>query len=208
MTELPGGDGMDPRLKGLAQGEPEAISALWQSYSQQLQYLARRKLGTLNRTVADSEDIALGVFASLCRGAAAGRFPELKDENDLWRILIAITRQKSTDLIRSELSQKKGGGKNVSFSVLEAGRNESTTSIDGSLFAADQLGPAELALLEDEFQTLMSLLPDDVCRQIVRLKLEMATVEEIAEAIDCAPRTVERRLKLIRKIWHKNNESD
>lgn len=188
-------------VAGLKNGSQQAISELWDKYANQLQKLARKRLGALPRTIADSEDIALGAFASLCRGVSAGRFPDLEDEQDLWRILIALTRQKAVDLMRSELSQKKGGGKNVPISVLTNSDSHKSRSRNELPFVSQEIGPDELILIDDECRQLMSLLPDDECRKIARLKLEQLTSIEIASELDVAPRTVERRLQAIRKTW-------
>ena len=48
----------------------------------------------------DAEDAALSVFDSFCDGAARGRFPQLVDRDDLWRLLVTITTYKVTDHAR------------------------------------------------------------------------------------------------------------
>ncbi len=187
-------------IDGLKRNDPEAIRNLWDRYFQQLRRFARRKLGDFPRDVADSEDIALNVFTSLCRGVKAGRFPQLDSREDLWRILIALTRHKAVDFIRAETSQKKGGGKRRSFSVLPG--NPSSAAISQPQdFAAKEPGPDDLVLLDDQLHYLMAQLPDETFRRIARLKIELCTVPEIAELIDVAPRTIERKLRLIRQIW-------
>ena len=39
----------------------------------------------------DEEDVALSVFASLCRGAQCGNFKKLTDREDLWALLLVMT---------------------------------------------------------------------------------------------------------------------
>jgi DNA-directed RNA polymerase specialized sigma24 family protein len=149
--------------------------------------------------MADSEDIALSAFSSLCQGARLGRFPQLNNRDELWRILITLTRHKTVDLIRAETSQKKGGGKVGSLSVRQAcgradGAHQPQNVPDG------ELGPLDLAILDDQYRHLLSRLPDETFRQIARLKIELCTVPEIAEFLNVAPRTIERKLRLIRHI--------
>src|SRR5271165_6376539 len=58
----------------------------------------------------DLEDVALSAFASFCRGVEGGRFPQLADRDDLWRLLVTITARKALHLARDERNQKRGGG--------------------------------------------------------------------------------------------------
>ncbi len=41
---------------------------------------------------SDEEDAALSAFDSLCAGLARGKFPQLADRDDLWRVLVVIPR--------------------------------------------------------------------------------------------------------------------
>src|SRR4051812_2443690 len=92
-------------LVGLKSGEVEAAEQLWARYARQLVKLARLSLGDFPRVIADEEDVAQSVFSSVCRGAAAGRFAELKSRDELWWLLLSITKQKTVDHIRRESAQ-------------------------------------------------------------------------------------------------------
>src|SRR5262249_38049231 len=94
----------------LKRGEESAASALWQRYFDRLVRLAQPKLGPAPRRVADEEYVALRVFRCLCEGAARGRFPELADRDDLWRLLATLTLHKVIDQKRRSSGQKRGGG--------------------------------------------------------------------------------------------------
>ena len=54
------------------------------------------------RVAADEEDVALSAFDSFCRGAQRGRFPQLDDRDNLWRLLVVITSRKAVDLAQHE----------------------------------------------------------------------------------------------------------
>src|SRR5262245_29028069 len=84
-------------LDSLKRGDAEAAAALWQRYFDRLVRLARARLGPGPRRVADEEDVALSAFRCLCDGAARGRFPDLADRNDLWRLLAALALHKAID---------------------------------------------------------------------------------------------------------------
>ena len=92
-----------PRAGALAAAQP-----LWERYFQRLVRLARQKLrrGHRSGADADAEDAALSVFDSFCDSAARGRFPQLDDRDDLWRLLVTITTYKVTDHARRHGRQK------------------------------------------------------------------------------------------------------
>ena len=55
--------------------------------------------------------MALSAFDSFCRGAEQGRFPDLNDRDNLWRLLVVFTTRKAARLVSEECAQKRGGGK-------------------------------------------------------------------------------------------------
>src|SRR3954471_13996466 len=95
----------------LKAGGQEAAARLWGRYFHRLVHIARDRLREAPRGKADEEDVALSAFHSLCHGAAIGRFPELTDRNNLWRLLLTITAQKALDHRRREGRLKRGGGR-------------------------------------------------------------------------------------------------
>ena len=84
-------------LQQLQAGDHAAAEELWQRYCRRLVGMARRMIRGLPRRIEDEEDVALSAFDSFCRGAIGGRFPSLDDRNNLWRLLVTITRAKPTN---------------------------------------------------------------------------------------------------------------
>src|SRR3954471_23803599 len=83
----------------LEAGGDGAAQFLWERYFDRLVHLARARLRSSPRRGAaqDEEDAALSAFDSFCRGVAAGRYPRLDDRDDLWQLLVVITRRKVLD---------------------------------------------------------------------------------------------------------------
>src|SRR5262249_14633252 len=74
-------------LGPLKAGDAAAAQPLWERYFRRLAGLARKKLQGSPRLAADGEDVAQSAFKSFYRGAEQGRFPDLRDRDDLWRLL-------------------------------------------------------------------------------------------------------------------------
>jgi DNA-directed RNA polymerase specialized sigma24 family protein len=182
----------------LRAGDPTAAQELWERYSARLIALARARLRGTPRRAADEEDVALSVFDSLCRGAGRGAFPRLGDREDLWQLLVVITRRKAGRLVAHGRRQKRGGGKVVGESALldPAGDRAGIEQVLGS-----EPTPEFAAQVAEECRQLLDLLGESDLRELAMWKMEGYTNEEIAAKLGCVPRTVERKLRLIRSLW-------
>lgn len=180
-------------VEGLKRGEEEAAAQLWRRYFERLVRLAQAKLGPSHRRVADEEDVALSAFRCLCEGAGRGKFPELTNRDDLWRLLATLALRKAIDQKRRDSAQHRGGGEVRGESVFEE------RGLDQVL--ADGPTPESAAILAEEHGRLLALLDDEALRQVALKKLEGHTNEEIAEQLGVTCRSVERKLQRIRTRW-------
>jgi DNA-directed RNA polymerase specialized sigma24 family protein len=175
-------------------GDACAVQKLWDRYFQRLVRLAREKLPRRLARVADEEDVALSAFQSLCRGVKSGRYPQLSDRNDLWRLLVVITAHKAIHLVRDQQRQKRGGPRPA-----DADRADEPTDL--SQLIGKEPTPDFAAQVAETLQQLLERLDDAGLRPLAVWKMEGYTNEEIAVKLDCAVRTVERKLRLIRSTW-------
>lgn len=186
-------------FRQLAKGNERAAQELWTAYFERLAGFAKRKLDRFARRVADEEDVALSAMNSFCRGVAAGRFPRLDDQDDLWRLLVTIAARKVTAERRRQTAARRGGGKVRGESVFFRPDN------DNQIGLAQTMGreptPEMANIVAEDCEQLMRRLDDDSLRQIAILKLEGYLLDEIAGKLGCAVRTVERKIERIRKIW-------
>jgi DNA-directed RNA polymerase specialized sigma24 family protein len=176
----------------LKAGEPAAAQKLWEGYFQKMVGLARQKLQGLPRRAADEEDVALSAFNSFCLGASAGRFPQLSDRDSLWPLLMAITAHKALDLLRHERRLKRGGPPPDAAGAAEAGVEQ---------ILGREPTPEFAVQIAEECQRLLDRLGDDGLRAVALWKMEGYTNEEVAARLGCVPRTVERKLRTIRRLW-------
>ena len=192
-------------LGNLREGDQAAAQPLWERYFSKLVTVARTKLRRMRRTTADEdeEDAALSAFNSFCAGAARGKFPQLADRDDLWRLLVVITARKAMAQANRQGRQKRGGGRVVEEAVLFGhGLGGADGSIAGlERIAADVPTPEFAAMMAEECRRLLDALDDESLKQVAVSRMEGYNNDEIAEQLGCARRTVARRLDLIRKTW-------
>src|SRR5688572_20618896 len=160
----------------LKAGDYAAAQPLWERYFHRLVGLARTKLPEGRRRAADEEDVSLSAFDSFFRGAEAGRFPQLADRDDLWRLLITLTARKAFDQVRDEQRLKRGGG--VAPAPADGAELE--------WFAGREPTPEAAALVAEECGRLLDRLKTDELRAIAVWKMEGYTNAEIAARLDCA----------------------
>jgi DNA-directed RNA polymerase specialized sigma24 family protein len=179
-------------------GDHEAVRLLWQRYYPRLVGLARKRLQAAPRRVADEEDAALSAFNSFCRRAEQGQFPDLKDRDGLWALLVVLTARKAADLVKHQGREKRGGGQVHGDSALRVADDSGAGGFDD--LEGDETTPDEAAILAEEMESLLGRLRDPALRQVAVWKLEGYTNAEIAQMQGRSMATVERRLAVIRRL--------
>jgi DNA-directed RNA polymerase specialized sigma24 family protein len=172
----------------LRAGDHAAAQPLWERYFRRLVGLAHLKLQGAPRRAADEEDVALSAFDSFCRNAERGCFPRLADRDDLWRLLVVITARKASHLARDEGRRHQGAAE---------------SDLDQAV--GPEPTPAFAAEVAEECRRLLARLGDAGLEAVAVWKMEGYSNEEIAARLQCAPRTVERKLRLIRDVWEKES---
>jgi DNA-directed RNA polymerase specialized sigma24 family protein len=107
-----------------------------------------------------------------------------------------IARRKAIDYIRGEKRQKRGDGKVHGESVLVK-----VTADDLGQIRDQRITGEQKVILEEERKHLFEELEDETLQQVATWKIEGFTNTEIAERLGVCTRTVERKLRLIRRIW-------
>ena len=187
-------------LGQLREGDAAAVKPLWERYFRRLVGLAHKKLAAAPRGVADEEDVALSAFDSFRRRAERGLFPQLLDRDSLWHLLVVITARKASHAVRDARRIKRVGAAAVQTEM---------TSGKSARVALDELlsrepTPEIAAATAETCQRLLQALGDDELRSIALWRMEDYSVEEIANRLGYAERSIKRKLQLIRKIWEKD----
>lgn len=184
-------------LKG---GDADAAQPLWERYYRRLVSLARQKLQSARRRGADEEDVVQSAFHSFFRGVSRGRFPQLHDRDNLWRLLVVITARKALDQVAREHSKRRGGGTVQGESRISPGR-PGWEEAGIEQVVGEEPTPEFAAQVAEEYQRLLELLGDETLRRVAVWKMEGLTNDEVAARLDCSRRTVARKLDTIRIIW-------
>jgi len=189
-------------IADLKDGQNSAVQPLWERYFARMGELARLRLRSSRHKDAgsDEEDAALSAFDSLCTGLGRGRFPQLADRDDLWRLLVVITTRKVQAQVRRQLRQKRGGGQVRPASELAGcGCDDDEEDLLAKAVGSEPT-PEFAAMVAEEYRRLLDRLNDDVLRKVAILRMEGHTSDEIGTRLGCARRTVARQLALIRCI--------
>ncbi|HMF17958.1 MAG TPA: ECF-type sigma factor [Gemmataceae bacterium] len=184
----------------LQSGDDDAVRSLWERYFRGLVELARKRLCG-SALVGEDEQIALSAFDSFCRGARAGRFPDLSGRDNLWGLLLTITTRKVADLVQHERRKKRHP---------KEGRivNQSQEEADIEQVLGREPSPEAAAEMAEEFDRLLASLHKPDLQAVALWKLEGFTNEEIAARLGRKTRTVERKLEEIRHIWEWRSDHD
>jgi DNA-directed RNA polymerase specialized sigma24 family protein len=187
-------------LSSLKRGDPRAIEQIWREYFDKLMRLIKGRLGRARLGVADEEDIALSALNSFYDGVQAGRFPQLEDGDNLWKILVTIACRKTNTFRERSFAQKRGGGELRGESVFEDGEDAKRAAGIQQVLGREPT-PDVAAMITETVQSLLNTLGDSNLEVIAIRKMEGYTNEEIAVQLDCTTRTIERKLERIRTLW-------
>lgn len=182
------------RYRQLQEGDLAAAEWLWRRYGPGLIKLARAQLGNTPRTMSDEEDVVQNVFSDFYTGVAEGRFAHVAGRSDLWGLLAKITTRKAANERKYHTRKKRHSESSA--------RNTSSKAGDASSRVADSGPSPEIqAEMQETLVHMIECLEDPVLKQIATWVLEGRHQDEIAQRLNCVPRTVRRKLQLIRGIW-------
>ncbi len=208
----------------LRDGGSRATQRLWNMFFERMVQVARKKMWRTQRAVSDEEDVALSAFKSFCLGFQKGSFGQGGDPEQLWPLLVKLTLNKAVDHVRREQRVKRGGGGVKAIDDLDE-RDDGPCPLIGAQSNAADKGrghsrsewtdiisheptPEMQAVADDSFEHLLNILDktgDASLRAIALGSISGYPPREIADNLECTPRTIQRKLQTIRALWEKAN---
>ena len=189
-------DSVSTWLERLPDGDSYAQSRIWERYAEQVTRLARRFLHGVQRRDSDEEDIAVQVLTNLYRRMAQGDFENVTNRQQLWALLLGMTRNKAAEAARRKMAQKRGGG---AVSTESALINPSDSIVNGIDQVPDhQMTPDSIVFQSEQFGELIDCLEHNDLRQAAFLRMAGYSNEEISKSLGVTERTVERKFEKIR----------
>ncbi|HVS38150.1 MAG TPA: sigma-70 family RNA polymerase sigma factor [Gemmataceae bacterium] len=177
-------------IDGLRSGDDRIAGEFWEQYGEPLQRFADKRLAASVRRRIGPEDVVQSACRTFLRRAKGGEF-HMPDAEALWRLLCAITLSKVREQTRFHLRQKRGLDREQPLAV-PAGES----SAAGFETADPRPTPADAAEFADWFEKALAGL-DEEEQQVVDLKLQELTNEEVADRLGSSERTVRRIVKRV-----------
>ena len=187
-------------LSKLHVGDAAAVQTLWDRYSSQLIKLADARIRSMAIPVVEGEDVAVSVFKSLWLAAQSGRLRDVRSLDEIWWLLIKMTKRKCIDYHRKARRKKRYAGEEPLFAT------ETCITL-----ISEVPDPHYVAVLNELYAGLVGNFNDSTRRDIAVMRIEGYTVAEIAAKLGLAVATVYRKLELIRENWAKelqNGQTD
>jgi DNA-directed RNA polymerase specialized sigma24 family protein len=186
----------------LREGDEAAAQQLLERFYCRVLGVAKRKLQHNSLGFADEQDVAQSALLAFVRGAKKGQFTKLHDRDDLWNLLVVITSRKAVNLLIKEGRKREKHKDAEDQKPSQEGVDAFGNAIDLDGFIDQAPSPEMELLIDEECKRLLSLLGDAQLRAIAVWKLEGHASADIASMLGCSLRTVERKVRLIRQIWH------
>lgn len=171
--------------------DEQAAADIFNRFASRLIALARTRLDDRFRAVVDPEDVMQSVWRSFFRRQQAGEF-HFERWDDVWSLLVLMTVRKCARTANALRAARRDVNRQISAS----GNSEDASA--SWQFMDRQPQPEEAAMLAELVAQLMEKL-DERQRQILTMRLQGYTIEEISEEVGRTERTVIRILNHIRE---------
>lgn len=173
------------------QGEEAAFAEIFRRFADRLVRLARSRISERLAARIEAEDVVQSVFRTFFAHAREAEFT-FNAENDLWKLLVAMTLNKLRNKVDWHTAAKRDVG---AEQPLETPTDDRPNAFD---LDGETPSPAAVVAFLDLLEHFLSRLrPQE--RRILELRMQDFTQDEIARQVGCTERTVRRVLERIRQ---------
>lgn len=183
-------DSVEVWLEQLKRGRVSALGRLHRRYWPSLVAYARSRLRPEFAASADEEDLVQAAFLSFYRAFLEGRAAGISGPESLVALLTTIIARKAARKAPGPVFWNAGDPRDLEQLARTSGAS-----------------PDEQVMLRECYERYVGGLPPDL-RRFAEMSLAGLTHREIAAAIPCAVRTVERKMGRIVHVWRGRAAAD
>ncbi len=180
----------DDMIQRCRRGDQDAARELFDAYVARLIPLAKRRISQRLASRVDAEDIVQSVFRTFFARLKDDKF-EIGDQDDLFRLLMRITVHKTLRQIAHHKAAKRDPG-------MELVQGDSAHEQLLQLLTNEPTPEATVTFLDQLEHFMGQLQTGD--REILELRLQGYSTEEIAEKMGSYDRKIRRVLERIRDV--------
>jgi RNA polymerase sigma-70 factor, ECF subfamily len=177
-------------VQRLREGSATAAREVFDRYVEQLLGLAKRRIGVRMNSRVDPEDVVQSVFRTFFARMKNDQF-QVAAEDDLFKLLVRITVHKAL----RQIAHHKAGKRDPS---LEAGQGSNPHELLMQAVGTEPT-PEAVVTFMDYLEHFLRHLPEQD-RQILEMRLQGFSTEEIAEKLGTYDRKIRRVLERIRAL--------
>ncbi len=181
----------------------QAARRIWERFEPRLLEIVRRRLNPRLRVRADEEDIVQSLFRSFFMARRDGDRVVPASREGLWRLLVWLAMCKVANAAHEHQALRRDVRREERPWKGAEPWEANVASWMAELEDRAALPPQDAVIFRDEFERLLGLLPEDL-QQIFVWRLEGHTNAEIGSAINRTGRTVELKLRIIRKLLERH----
>jgi RNA polymerase sigma-70 factor, ECF subfamily len=165
----------------IKEGDDDAASQLYERYAARIFGLVNSRMGDRLKSLVEPQDIVQSIFKSVFRGLNTGAY-EAPPGGTLWQLIALIAMNK----VRKNATRRMASKRDARLTVPIDELTETNTQ---RRFSADEMEVAMREIVE-------RLKPSE--QEVVMLRVQSYSVEEIADGTNRSRRTVERLLQAAR----------
>ena len=185
-----------------------ALGGIFRRYYPKMIALASRRLkrARIPEAVYQPDDALASTLDTMMRFVLNGRLGSIEGVDGFWRLYRRILAWKIHDASDRHGALKRGGpGTRKHADRSNGDGTESTAAVriptdDFDLFESELLPVEVLAIGNEMTERLINLLQPDL-QSVVRMRFDGWTIAQMATALGVSPRSVDRMLDSIRRIW-------
>lgn len=169
-------------------GDEAAARRLFDTYVDRLVALARRRISQRLASRVDPEDIVQSVYRTFFSRAKKGQF-QIENQDDLCKLLMRITVHKTLRQVAFHKAAKRDPSH-------ETAQGEHANELMMEILDREPTPDSAVAFIDHLEKFLSTLRPKD--RQILELRMQGYSNEEIAKKLDTSDRSIRRVVERIR----------